>query len=267
MDILQIIWLAIIQGLSEFLPISSSAHLILPSQILGWSDQGLAFDVAVHVGSLVAVVVYFRDEIFRLSAGWLKSLGGPRTPESDLAWYIVIGTVPAGLAGLIFGGFIEVHLRSMGVIAVTTIVFGLLLGWADLRFRGGKTLHELTWKVALLVGLAQTLSLIPGTSRSGITITAALMLGFDRMSAARYSFLLAIPIIALSGGYKWLELLGHGSVPWSDIIMGAVVSGITAYLCIHSFLRFVERVGMLPFVIYRVALGALLIFLLFDAGI
>jgi undecaprenyl-diphosphatase len=267
MDILQIIWLAIIQGLSEFLPISSSAHLILPSQILGWSDQGLAFDVAVHVGSLVAVVVYFRDEIYRLSAGWLKSLGGPRTPESDLAWYIVIGTVPAGLAGLIFGGFIEVHLRSMGVIAVTTIVFGLLLGWADLRFRGGKTLHELTWKVALLVGLAQALALIPGTSRSGVTITAALMLGFDRMSAARYSFLLAIPIIALSGGYKWLELLGHGFVPWSDIIMGAVVSGITAYLCIHSFLRFVERVGMLPFVIYRVALGALLIFLLFDAGI
>ena len=262
MDILQVIWLAIIQGLSEFLPISSSAHLILPSQILGWPDQGLAFDVAVHVGSFVAVVVYFRHDIRTLSEAWFKSLGRSRTPESDLGWYLVLGTIPAGIVGLAFGGFIEVYLRSMLVIAVTTILFGLLLGWADLRFRGGKTLKELTWKTALLVGLAQALALIPGTSRSGVTMTAALMLGFDRMSAARFSFLLAIPIIALSGGYKGLQLLGQMSVPWSDIVIGTVLSGVTAYLCIHSFLRFVERVGMLPFVLYRLALGALLIFLL-----
>lgn len=262
MDILQVIWLAIIQGLSEFLPISSSAHLILPSQILGWPDQGLAFDVAVHLGSFVAVVVYFRHDIRTLSVAWSKSLGQSRTHESDLAWYLILGTVPAGIAGLVFGGFIEVHLRSMMVIAVTTILFGLLLGWADLRFRGGKTLHDLTWKTALLVGLAQALALIPGLSRSGVTITAALMLGFDRMSAARFSFLLAIPVIALSGGYKGLQLLGQTSVTWFDIIIGTVLSAVTAILCIHSFLRFVERVGMLPFVIYRLALGTLLIFLI-----
>lgn len=264
MDILQAIWLAAIQGFTEFLPISSSAHLILPSQVLGWPDQGLAFDVAVHVGSFVAVVIYFRREIQQLVTGWVKSLGGPQTPESHLAWYIIIATVPASITGLIFGGFIEVHLRSMAVIAATTILFGLLLGWADYRYRGSKTIDQLTWKTALIVGAAQALALIPGTSRSGITMTAALMLGFDRISAARFSFLLSIPIIALSGGYKGLELLGQASVPWFEIIIGTVLSALTAYLCIHSFMRFVERVGMLPFVIYRLLLGAVLIYLLLE---
>ena len=264
MDILQAIWLAAIQGFTEFLPISSSAHLILPSQVLGWPDQGLAFDVAVHVGSFVAVVIYFRREIQQLVTGWVKSLGGPQTPESHLAWYIIIATVPASITGLIFGGFIEVHLRSMAVIAATTILFGLLLGWADYRYRGTKKIDQLTWKTALLVGAAQALALIPGTSRSGITMTAALMLGFDRISAARFSFLLSIPIIALSGGYKGLELLGQASVPWFEIMIGTVLSALTAYLCIHSFMRFVERVGMLPFVIYRLLLGAVLIYLLLE---
>ena len=264
MDILQAIWLAAIQGFTEFLPISSSAHLILPSQVLGWPDQGLAFDVAVHVGSFVAVVIYFRREIQQLVSGWVKSLGGPQTPESRLAWYIIIATVPASITGLIFGGFIEVHLRSMAVIAATTILFGLLLGWADYRYRGTKKIDQLTWKTALLVGAAQALALIPGTSRSGITMTAALMLGFDRISAARFSFLLSIPIIALSGGYKGLELLGQASEPWFEIMIGTVLSALTAYLCIHSFMRFVERVGMLPFVIYRLLLGAVLIYLLLE---
>ena len=236
----------------------------MPSQVLGWPDQGLAFDVAVHVGSFVAVVIYFRREIQQLVSGWVKSLGGPQTPESHLAWYIIIATVPASITGLIFGGFIEVHLRSMAVIAATTILFGLLLGWADYRYRGSKTIDQLTWKTALIVGAAQALALIPGTSRSGITMTAALMLGFDRISAARFSFLLSIPIIALSGGYKGLELLGQASVPWFEIMIGTVLSALTAYLCIHSFMRFVERVGMLPFVIYRLLLGAVLIYLLLE---
>ena len=264
MDILQAIWLAAIQGFTEFLPISSSAHLILPSQVLGWPDQGLAFDVAVHVGSFVAVVVYFRGEIRQLVTAWATSLGGPQTSESHLAWYIIIATVPASITGLIFGGFIEVHLRSMAVIAATTILFGLLLGWADYRYRGSKTIDQLTWKTALIIGAAQALALIPGTSRSGITMTAALMLGFDRISAARFSFLLSIPVIALSGGYKGLELLGQASVPWFEILIGTVLSALTAYLCIHSFMRFVERVGMLPFVIYRLLLGSILIYLLLE---
>lgn len=262
MEILQVIWLAIIQGLTEFLPVSSSAHLILPSQVLGWPDQGLAFDVAVHLGSLVAVMLYFRHELRKLASAWLRSLNGLQTPESKLAWYLMIGTVPAGISGLMLGGFIEPHLRSIAVIASTTILFGLLLGWADLSSRGHKTIDQFTWKSALLVGVAQGLALIPGTSRSGVTITAALMLGFDRLSAARFSFLLSVPVIALSGGYKGIELLGQTSVPWLQMVLGSVVSGITAYLCIHTFLRIVERVGMIPFVLYRMLLGGILIYLM-----
>ena len=261
MDIVQALWLALIQGLSEFLPISSSAHLILPSQLLGWPDQGLAFDVAVHVGSFAAVVLYFRRDIQLLIKAWLHSVVSRdlSSAHSQLAWGIVIATIPAGLVGLLLGGFIEMHLRSMAVIAATTIIFGLLLGWADYRFRGSKTIEQLTWKSALVVGLAQCLALIPGTSRSGITITAALALGFDRNSAARFSFLLAIPIITLSGGYQTLQLVAESSVPWLEIAFGTVVSGITAYLCIHYFLRLVDKIGMLPFVVYRLVLGVVLI--------
>jgi undecaprenyl-diphosphatase len=266
MELYQAVWLAVIQGLTEFLPISSSAHLILPSEVWGWSDQGLAFDVAVHVGSLIAVISYFHQDIKALVVGWFSSLpsGQPSTPESRLAWLIILATIPAGLVGLAAADFIEQNLRSMAVIATTTILFGLLLGWADSRFRGTKTIDQLTWRSALFVGLAQALSLIPGTSRSGITMTAALALGFDRISAARFSFLMAIPVIALSGGYKGLELVGQASVDWTEIVIGILLAGITAYICIHSFLRFVERVGMMPFVIYRLLLGAGLLYLLWS---
>lgn len=262
MDIIQAVWLAIIQGLSEFLPVSSSAHLILPSEILGWPDQGLAFDVAVHVGSLAAVLIYFRDDILALLSAWFDSIFVRRhTAESRMAWCLAIGTIPAGLAGLLLSDLIELYLRSMEVIAFTTIFFGLLLAWADVFARGTKGLTEFTWKSALVVGVAQALALIPGTSRSGVTMTAALGLGFDRQTAARFSFLLAIPIIALSGAYKGLQLLHEDSVALFEISVGAVLSGITAYICIHSFLRFVERVGMMPFVIYRMFLGGFLIYL------
>ena len=261
MDLLQAIWLAIIQGFTEFLPISSSAHLILPSAILGWEDQGLAFDVAVHVGSLVAVLIYFKNDLASLLRAWFKTTfeGAESHAESRMLWFIVLATLPAAVVGLVAGGFIELHLRSIAVIATTTIVFGLLLGWVDWRVRGAKTLQNLTWKSALIIGLAQALALIPGTSRSGITITAALALGFDRNSAARFSFLLAIPIICLSGGYQGLKLMSEGSVPWFEIAFGTLISGITAYLCIHYFLRLVDKIGMLPFVIYRLVLGVILI--------
>jgi len=261
MDLIQSFGLAIVQGLTEFLPVSSSAHLILPSAIMGWQDQGLAFDVAVHVGSLVAVLAYFKKDVLQLIQAWMVStfLGRASNAESQMAWFIIMATVPAGLVGLIAGDFIEANLRSIAVIAATTIIFGLLLGWADWRFRGAKTTQNMTWKSALLIGLAQVLALIPGTSRSGITITAALALGFDRNSAARFSFLLAIPIITLSGGYQALQLMALPMVPWFEIIFGSVVSAITAYLCIHYFLRLVDKIGMLPFVIYRLLLGMVLI--------
>lgn len=263
-DATQAFWLALIQGLTEFLPISSSAHLILPSALLGWQDQGLAFDVAVHLGSLLAVVSYFRRDIGLLGRSWLQSMQDQRlqTPESRMVWYLIAATLPACIVGLVADQLIETHLRTLGVIAATTLVFGLLLGWADLRHRGDKILDNMTLKAALLIGLAQILALIPGTSRSGITITAALALGFERQAAARFSFLLAIPIIALSGGYKALQLLSTPAVDWLILAIGAAVSTITAYLCIHGFLRLVNRLGMLPFVIYRLLLGLVLILII-----
>ena len=261
MDFIQAFWLAVVQGLTEFLPISSSAHLILPSAILGWQDQGLAFDVAVHLGSLIAVLAYFKNDVAQLIQSWVGStfLGRASNAESQMAWFIIMATIPAALVGLLAAGFIELHLRSIAVIATTTIVFGLLLGWVDWRVHGAKTLQTMSWKSALIIGLAQALALIPGTSRSGITITAALALGFDRNSAARFSFLLAIPIIVLSGGYQGLQLMAESSVPWLEIAFGTVISGVTAYLCIHYFLRLVSKIGMLPFVIYRLILGVILI--------
>jgi len=264
MDILQVIVLALIQGITEFLPISSSAHLILPKEVLGWPDQGLAFDVAVHLGTLSAVVIYFRRDIVALLQGWFASVVLRRHSESSrLAWLIILATLPAALFGLLFADFIELHLRSIAVIAATTIIFGVLLGYADRLPNPKRELVSLTLKAALIIGFAQALAMIPGTSRSGITITAALMLGFSRHDSARFSFLLSIPIIVLSAGYIGLKLLlSDIAVDWTSLSLGILLSGVSAYFCIHYFLSFINRLSMLPFVIYRLLLGAGLILLL-----
>lgn len=258
MDSLQLIILALIQGLTEFLPISSSGHLILPSQLLGWPDQGLAFDVAVHVGSLAAVLLYFRKDVITLILAWLSSLRGTSSHDSQLAWVVILATIPAAAAGYIFDDFIELNLRSVAVIATTTILFGLLLGWADFSGKRHTSLKEMTFKQAMLIGFSQALALIPGTSRSGITMTTALALGLERQAAARFSFLLSIPLIALSGGYKTLGLLNQPDIAWSNLVMGTGVAAISAGACIHFFLRWIDRVGMWPFVVYRLILGTLL---------
>ncbi|SHE81724.1 Undecaprenyl-diphosphatase [Microbulbifer donghaiensis] len=265
MEIFQIVILALIQGLTEFLPISSSAHLILPKEVLGWPDQGLAFDVAVHFGSLLAVVLYFRSEIWALLRDGLGGLvNGRFSDEGRLAWLIVLATIPAGLAGLFFKEFIETHLRSAAVIAATTIGFGILLWWADVRGARKQTLAQLNWKKALMIGAAQALALIPGTSRSGITMTAGLMLGMEREAAARFSFLMSIPVIALSAMLLTFDLLSLETVPWRDILLGTVLSFVSAYLCIHFFLQFISRIGMAPFAIYRLLLGAALIWMIWG---
>lgn len=260
MDLIQTLALALLQGLTEFLPISSSAHLILLPVLLGWADQGLAFDVAVHVGTLLAVIAYFRNELRRMLNDWLGSLAGRgQTADSRLAWAVGFGTIPVGLAGLLFADFIELHLRSALVIATTTVLFGLLLWWSD---RGGtrrRDEYSLSWKDVLVIGCAQALALIPGTSRSGITMTAALMLGLSREGAARFSFLLSIPVILLAGGFETHELFQQaGPVDWQALGVGTAVSAVSAYLCIHFFLKLVARIGLLPFVIYRLILGAVL---------
>ncbi|NMT64179.1 undecaprenyl-diphosphate phosphatase [Marinobacter orientalis] len=264
MELWHIVVLAVIQGLTEFLPISSSAHLILPSQILGWPDQGLAFDVAVHVGTLAAVVWYFRKEVYRLTVAWAGDTARGRVgQDSGLAWAVIAGTIPAGLAGLLLNDFIESTLRSGLVIAASTIGFGLVLWWSDAVGRRSRDLPTLTMKDAVIIGLAQALALIPGTSRSGITITAALFLGFGREAAARFSFLLSIPLILAAGLLKTLELVEQGgATDWTAIALGAALSFVSAVICIHLFLKFLERLGLMPFVVYRMVLGLLLIVML-----
>ncbi len=256
-------WLALLQGLTEFLPISSSAHLILLPRLVGWTDQGLAFDVAVHVGTLMAVVWYFRRDLTAIARDWMRSLYlREMNDHAVLGWGVIIGTIPVGLAGLLAKDWIEGNLRSPLVIAAATVFFGLLLGVADHRASGERPLRRLGWRDALIIGLFQALALIPGTSRSGITITGGLMLGFDRVSAARFSFLLSIPVIFLAGGLETLDLI-RAQVPvnWYVLSLGVAVSGLSAYGCIGWFMKLLERTGMLPFVFYRLVLGGVLFYL------
>ena len=253
----QYVVLALIQGLTEFLPISSSAHLLLPSQLLGWPDQGLAFDIAVHIGSLLAVVVYFRRDILSMGVAWVGSLGGRRrTADSDLAWMVIVATIPAGLAGIAFSDLVEIHLRSAQVIAATTLIFGLLLGLADYLRGSSDKVGKVTMITAVAIGLAQALAIIPGTSRSGITMTAALFCGLSRHAAARFSFLISIPIIAAAGLLKVLELISENiAVDWPLLVSAAGLSAATAFVCIGLFIRLIDKVGFMPFVIYRLLLG------------
>lgn len=266
MTLFEIIVLAIIQGLTEFLPISSSAHLILPAELLGWVNQGLAFDVAVHVGSLLAVMIYFRNDIGRMAVAWLtQGFSKQQSTDSRLAWWVILATIPAIIVGFLLKDFIEHYARSAAVIAFTTIGFGLLLWYADVKAKQIQKLDVLSGKQAMIIGLAQVLALIPGTSRSGITMTAGLMLGLDRESAARFSFLLSIPVILGAGTLAILDLLAmQEAVDWNALLYGAAFSFVSAYLCIFLFLNWISRIGMLPFVIYRLLLGVVLLWFVFG---
>ncbi|EXJ11609.1 undecaprenyl-diphosphate phosphatase [Nitrincola nitratireducens] len=261
---IQTIFLALVQGISEFLPISSSAHLILPAQLWGWEDQGLAFDVGVHLGTLVAVVVYFRQDILSLFKAWLLSLKGVSSTEGLLSWLVILGTLPAVIAGGLFVSAIEHWGRSILIIAATTIIFGALMGLADLYRTERRALAEIKMKDAIWIGLAQAMSLIPGTSRSGSTITAALLLGFDRQSAARFSFLLSIPVTFGACVMMMARVQSGASVlPLEMLFLGALVAGVSAWCCIHLFLKWIASIGMMPFVIYRMVLGAVLLLVYF----
>ena len=258
LDFFQVTILAALQGATEFLPISSSGHLILPSLLFAWNDQGLTFDVAVHVGTLFAVLIYFKDDLQRLVLALTMSVfRREQSQDSKLAWMLLVATIPAGLSGLLFASQVEQYGRSLLLIGITSIGFGLLLLVSDRIGNKQRTLADMNWKTALLIGFAQILALIPGTSRSGVTMTAALFCNLDRAAAARFSFLLAIPIIAASGLLRGIQLLRDGteSVEWLVLLYAIFISAVVAYLCIHYFLQLIERFGFLPFVIYRVLLG------------
>ncbi len=260
MEIFHLFILGLIQGLTEFLPVSSSAHLILLPFLSGWEDQGLVYDVAAHSGTLAAVIWYFRRDLQEIGKNCrLPSKSAPGS-KNLMLWYLTFATIPVGLSGLLLHDFISTSLRNPQVIAIASIFFGLILLVADKTGSRQRNLSELSWRDAVLIGFAQMLALIPGTSRSGITITAGLMLGMDRQSASRFSFLLAIPVILLATAYESYNLsVGLYVINWMPVLVVVFVAFISALFSIHFFLKLLERTGMLPYVIYRVLLGVALL--------
>jgi len=252
-------FLALVQGLTEFLPISSSAHLVIPALVLGWPDQGLAFDVAVHVGTLAAVLLYFRHDLAALAAGTGAALVRRQfTAPAREVLALALATLPVLVAGFLAQDWVEARLRTLPVIATTTLAFGLLLVVAHRASRRGG-LGTVGLAAALAVGLAQVLALVPGTSRSGVTMTAAMLLGVERTAAARFSFLLSVPVIAGAGLLKGVELVSSPvPAPWFSLALAALLAGVCAYSCIALFLRWVARLGLLPFAAYRVGLALVL---------
>lgn len=263
MDITQAACLAFVQGFTEFLPISSSGHLVLMPKLFGWSDQGLAFDVAVHIGSLIAVVIYFRKDVISIVADTLGQLFGRQaTAQSRLGWSVLFATIPVGLAGLLLNDWIELNLRSAITVAVASILFGLVLWRVDNQADGDRIVAQINWRDILLIGCAQAVALIPGVSRSGMTILAGRLAGFGRPDAARFSFLMSIPVIILAGGLKFIELWQSTlAIDWPMLAFALVLSGVIAFACIHWFLGFIKRYSMAPFAFYLIALGGLILLL------
>lgn len=264
MDIFQAIILALLQGLTEFLPISSSAHLILLPVLVGWKDQELAFDVAVHVGTLTAVVVFYVKDFLKTNTqhGYFIN-SKEQINNTKIIFLIIFGTIPVGLVGISLTETTIHILRSPLLIAGSTFIFALLLWLVQKLSKENRT--KITLNDAVIVGLFQVVALIPGVSRSGITITAGLLVGLKLQQATHFSFLLSIPVIALAGLLKGNELYQAAEpVMWDLILIGACVSALTAYLSIGWFLKVLEKVGILPFVIYRLLLSGLLFIIFLD---
>jgi undecaprenyl-diphosphatase len=269
MPVYQAVILAVVQGITEFLPISSSAHLALAPWLFGWKDQGLTFDIALHFGTLLAVLVYFfRDWVQVLGAGFGLRLGtDPDLRENPrLLWMIAVATIPVGVAGLLFKDAAETTLRNPWVIGSMLIAVGLLMGYAESVARRHKNVAHVSWLDAITIGVAQALAVVPGTSRSGITITAALFRGIDRASAARFSFLLSTPAIAAAALKAFSELHKAGGIPPGEMpafLAGMLVSAVTGLMVIAFFLRYLRHSTLRFFVAYRIVFGILILALAF----
>lgn len=263
MTLVQIIVLALIQGLTEFLPVSSSAHLILGGKAFGWTDQGLVFDVATHLGTLLAVIVYFRSELLGMARSCLQPVDSEQDRRNrSIALYLALASIPALAVGYFAHDLVELYLRDVRIIAWTTIGFGILLWIADRLGAANLRVRDMNLKSALLIGLAQAFALIPGASRSGVTITAGRLLGFSPDAAARFSFLLAIPVIAAAGFFGALRVnTGDAPLDWPQFILAMAFAAVAGWICIAAFLALLKRVGLLPFVIYRLVLGVVLLWL------
>lgn len=272
MEFWHVALLALVQGVTEFLPVSSSAHLILVPRLTGWTDQGLLIDVALHIGTLAAVMLYFRKETAGMVRGAFELLGGRVEGEdARLALQVILATVPVVIAGLLLEAHVAGDWRSPILIAGTTIGFGVLLWWADRIGKEGKcpAFAEMTLAAALVIGLAQALALVPGVSRSGITMTAALFLGFHRTAAARFSLLLSIPTTAAAGALAGFNLWHSGNPALqADALLAALLAFGAGFAAIVGLMAWLRRSTFLPFVIYRIALGtAILLWLGFESGL
>ena len=259
------ILMGIVQGLTEFLPISSSAHLLILSRILGWPDPGAAFTAVTQIGTELAVIVYFARDLGRVVKAWFASFVSPsarRSPDARLGWVIIIGTIPIAVLGLAFSDLIETAARNLWLVASTLIVFGVILGLAD-RF-GAKVrgLDRLTIGNGLVLGLGQALALVPGVSRSGGTITTGLLLGYTREAATRVAFLLAVPAVLASGLYEATKIDAQSAVPWGPTIVATIVAFGVGLGVIAWLLRWVSTRSYLPFVVYRVVVGVIMLVLL-----
>jgi undecaprenyl-diphosphatase len=262
---LQAIILGISQGLTEFLPISSTAHTLVVSKLLGWPDPGAAFTAVTQIGTEMAVVIYFRNDIARILKTWTKSIFKPdlRTnPDAKMGWYVIIGTIPIGIAGLAFKSSIETTARNLWLVAFALIFMGVVLGLADRFAKHTKNEADLSSGNAVLFGLGQALALIPGVSRSGATITAGLLMGYKRDVVARYSFLLAIPAVFASAALTAGDIADDDFVNWPATIVATVVAFIVGYFVIAGLMKYLQTRTFLPFVIYRITLGSLLMVLL-----
>lgn len=257
--------LGIIQGLTEFLPISSSAHVLVVSRIFGWGDPGAAFTAVTQIGTEAAVIIYFRHDIARIITAWLRSLRHPvacRTPDALLGWYVILGTVPIVLLGLTFTEQIETVARNLWLTAAMLAVFGIFLGVADRFGRKQREIVDLRPRDAAALGFAQALALIPGVSRSGATITMGLSLGFTREAATRYAFLLAIPAVLGSGFYEATKIGDAPQVAWGETIVATAIAFAVGYAVIAWLLRYLRTGSYLPFVVYRLVLAAVIVALL-----
>ena len=269
-DLLKAVVLGIIQGLTEFLPISSSAHLRIYPELFGWGDPGAAFTAVVQIGTELAVLLYFRRDIWRIASCWMRSLVRAELRghlDARMGWYIILGSVPIGILGVTFKDTIESEFRNLWLIATTLVVLGLVLGLAD-RFGGtSRTIKQLSLRDAALMGLAQALALVPGVSRSGATLSMGRILGYDREAATRYAFLLAIPAVVAAGLYELQEIPDGGNdYGWTPTIIATAVSFVVGYAAIAWLLRYVTTRSYTPFVVYRVLLG-LTVFVLLGVGV
>ena len=257
--------LGVVQGLTEFLPISSSGHVLIVSRLFGWGDPGAAFTAVTQIGTEIAVLIYFRRDLARILSTWLASLRRPEVRgsiDARMGWYVIIGTLPIAILGFTFAPVIETAARNLWLVATVLIVFGIILGLVDRWGSKTKALEALNAKDGLLFGFGQALALIPGVSRSGATISVGLAMGYSRSAATRYAFLLAIPAVLASGLYEATKIGSDDNVQWGQTILATIIALTIGYLVIAWLIRWVSTRSFLPFVIYRVTLGSLLLTLL-----